>query len=263
MRPRSSLLADFWFCLAFYTRLPIPRGARGAPQESLARFSRAVRMLPLAGALLGACAALALGTATVLGFRPLLAAPLAVICLLMLSGALHEDGLADCADGFFGAATRERKLEIMRDSRIGTFGAAALVLSLYVRVASLALIASKGVGLAAAVLISAAALSRTTALIPLAVLPPARQDGAGRTVGKPAPGAIAAAAGLGLTLALAPAAAGAEPLRVIGAIAAAAGVACAIVPLARNQIGGQTGDVIGAAQQLSEIAFYLVYAVQL
>ena len=57
-----------------------------------------------------------------LGFRPSLPRPLAVCCLILLSGAMHEDGLADCADGFFGGATRERKLEIMRDSRIGTFG---------------------------------------------------------------------------------------------------------------------------------------------
>jgi adenosylcobinamide-GDP ribazoletransferase len=260
MRPSSSLFTDFWLCLGFYSRLPIPRAMHEATPHSLAHFSRAVRVLPLVGAVLGAFAALAMGVALGLGLPPPLAAPLALGCLILLSGALHEDGLADCTDGFFGGATRERKLEIMRDSRIGTFGAVALALSLYVRAASLALIAGESLGLAAAVLIGAAALSRTTALIPLAVLPPARENGAGFTAGKPEPAALAAAACLGVVFALAPVLAGTGPVRALAAIAVATGAAYAIVPLARKLIGGQTGDVAGAAQQLSEIAFYLAFA---
>jgi adenosylcobinamide-GDP ribazoletransferase len=260
MRAGSSLLADFWLCLGFYTRLPIPRAVRGAGIHSLANFSRAVRILPLAGALLGAFAALFMGLALGFGLPPLLAAPLAVGCLMTLTGALHEDGLADCADGFFGGATRERKLEIMRDSRIGTFGALALMLSVYVRAASLALIAGESLGLAATVLIGAAALSRTVALIPMAILPPARPDGAGFAAGKPEPRALAAAACLAVVFALAPVLAGAGPARAFAAIAVATGAAYAMVPLARKQIGGHTGDVAGAAQQFSEIAFYLAFA---
>jgi adenosylcobinamide-GDP ribazoletransferase len=231
-----------------------------ATPYSLAHFSRAVRVLPLVGAVLGAFAALAMGMALGLGLHPLLAAPLALGCLILLSGALHEDGLADCADGFFGGATRERKLEIMRDSRIGTFGAVALALSLYVRAASLALIAGESLGLAAAVLIGAAALSRTVALIPLAVLPPARENGASLAAGKPDPAALATAACLAVVFALAPVLAGTGQVRALTAIAVATGAAYAIVPLARKLIGGQTGDVAGAAQQLSEIAFYLAFA---
>ena len=260
MRPSSSLLTDFWLCLGFYSRLPIPRAMHEATPHSLANFSRAVRILPFVGAVLGAFAALVMGVALELGLHPLLAAPLALCCLIVISGALHEDGLADCADGFFGGATRERRLEIMRDSRIGTFGAVALALSLYVRAASLALIAGESLSLAAAVLIGAAALSRTTALIPLVVLPPARENGAGFTVGKPEPAALAAAACLGVVFALAPVLAGTAPVRALAAIAVATGAAYAIVPLARKLIGGQTGDVAGAAQQLSEIAFYLAFA---
>jgi adenosylcobinamide-GDP ribazoletransferase len=263
MRPGSSLLADFWFCLGFYTRLPVPRAAGEATPYSLANFSRAVRVVPLAGALLGSFAALVMNVALGLGFRPILAAPLAVGCLIVLSGALHEDGLADCADGFFGGATRARKLEIMQDSRIGTFGAVALLLGVYMRGASLALIADKSLGLAGAILIGAAALSRTAALIPLAVLPPARDNGAGFAAGKPEPAALATAACLAVVFALAPVAAGAGPIRTIMAIAMATGAAYALVPLARKQIGGQTGDVAGAAQQLSEIAFYLVFAARI
>ncbi len=260
MRPSSSLLADFWLCLGFYTRLPIPQAAREAPAQSLAHFPRAVRILPLAGAILGTVAALVLGAAVGIGFSPFLAAPLAVGCLILLSGALHEDGLADCADGFFGGAARERKLDIMRDSQIGTFGALALVLSVYVRAASLASIADESLGLAATVLIGAAALSRSAALIPLALLPPARQDGAGFAAGKPEPLALGTTACLALVFALSPVTAGSGLARTLLAIAVATGAAYAMVPLAKKHIGGHTGDVAGAAQQLSEIAFYLAFA---
>ncbi|MGH6842939.1 MAG: adenosylcobinamide-GDP ribazoletransferase [Methylocella sp.] len=263
MRPGSPLLADFYVCLGFFTVLPVPLEASRSDQHSLANFPRAVRMLPVAGGLVGAIAALVMGVASGLGFPPPLAAPLAICALVMLGGALHEDGLADCADGFFGGATRDRKLEIMADSRIGTFGAVALVLSLYLRAASLAQIANESLGLAIAVLIGAAALSRAASLMPLAILPPARENGAGFAVGKPERTALAMAACLAVVFAIAPVVAGATLARLLAGIAAAAGAAYAIVPLARKQIGGQTGDVAGAAQQLSEIAYYLAFAARI
>jgi adenosylcobinamide-GDP ribazoletransferase len=260
MRPGSPLLADFYLCLGFFTRLPFPSVASRSEPPSLADFSRAVRMLPVAGGLVGALAAIAMAAASRFGFPPPLAAPLAICALVLLGGAMHEDGLADCADGFFGGATRERKLDIMQDSRIGTFGAVALVLSLYLRAASLALIAEESLALALAVLIGAAALSRTASLMPLALLPPAREDGAGVGAGKPERAALAIAAGLAAVFALAPVVAGADLARSVAGIAVATGAAYAIVPLARKQIGGQTGDVAGTAQQLSEIAYYLAFA---
>jgi adenosylcobinamide-GDP ribazoletransferase len=260
MRPGSSLLADFYFCLGFFTRLPFPSAASRSEPHSLADFPRAVRMLPVAGGLVGALAAIAMAAASGLGLPPLVAAPLAICALVLLSGALHEDGLADCADGFFGGATHERKLEIMQNSKIGAFGAVALVLSLYLRAASLALIANASLGLAGAVLIGAAALSRAASLMPLALLPPAREDGAGFAARTPERAALKVAACLAIVFALAPLVAGASLTRSLAAIAAATGAAYAIVLLARKQIGGQTGDVAGAAQQLSEIAYYLAFA---
>ncbi len=256
---RSPLLADFYFCLGFFTRLPLPSAA-SASKHSLTNFPRAVRMLPVAGGLVGVLAAIALAAASRIGFSPPLAAPLAICALVLLCGAIHEDGLADCADGFSGGTSRERKLEIMQDSRIGTFGAATLGLSLYLRAASLALIADESLGLAAAVIIGAAALSRTASLMPLALLPPARENGTGFAAGKPERAALAVATCLAVVFALAPVVAGAPPIRSLAGIAAAASAAYATVPLARKQIGGQTGDVAGAAQQLSEIAYYLAFA---
>lgn len=263
MRLGSSLLIDLLICLRFATRLPLPAlGSEIAP-HALALFSRAVRMLPLAGALVGALAAIILAIAAALGLPPPLTAPLAVAALTLLSGALHEDGLADCADGFGGGATRERKLEIMRDSRIGAFGALALALTLYLRIASLTLIAGHSLGLACAVLIGAAAVSRGAALIPLHILPPARAGGAGFSAGKPQAGALRVGACLACVFALAPIAAGSGLARAL--VGAGVGVLAALIvtALAKRQIGGQTGDVAGAAQQISEIAFYLVFAARL
>jgi adenosylcobinamide-GDP ribazoletransferase len=254
MSPRLSLLADFYSCLAFFTRLPLPSAA-STSRHSLADFPRAVRMVPVAGGLLGALAAIAMAAASVFGFPPPLAAPFAICALVLLTGAMHEDGLADCADGFFGGATRERKLEIMQDSGIGTFGAVALVLSLYLRAASVALIADESLGLAGAVLIGAAALSRA-----LSLMPPARENGAGFAAGKPERAALVIATCLAVVFALAPVVAGADLARSFAGISAATGAAYTIVLLARKQIGGQTGDVAGAAQQLSEIAYYLAFA---
>ena len=259
MRPGSSLLADFYFCLGFFTRLPVPSAA-STSKHSLSNFPRAVRMLPVVGGLVGAIAALVMSVASGLGFSPPLAVPFAICALVLFTGAMHEDGLADCADGFFGGATRERKLEIMRDSKIGTFGAVALVLSLYLRAASFALIADKNLGLACAVLIGAAALSRTEALMPLALLPPARENGIGFAARTPERAALAVAACLAVVFAVAPVLAGAHIARCFAGIAAATGAAYAMVRLARKQIGGQTGDVAGAAQQISEIAYYLAFA---
>jgi adenosylcobinamide-GDP ribazoletransferase len=217
-------------------------------------------MMPLAGAVVGAVGAVVLSLACAAGLPPLLAAPLAITALILTTGGFHEDGLADCADGFGGGATRERKLDIMKDSRIGAFGALALALTCYLRAAGLTVILEQGAGLACAVLIGAASVSRAAALIPLVRLEPARKEGAGFSAGRPEPGAAITAAGLGLILALAPALVGAAATRPLMAFAAAAGAGFAVSIVARRQIGGQTGDVAGAAQQIGEIAYYLVFA---
>jgi adenosylcobinamide-GDP ribazoletransferase len=260
MRPRFPLLADFCLCIGFFTRLPCPSAALRSEPGSLANFSRAIRMLPLAGSAVGALAGITIAGALSLGLPPFLAAPLAICSLVAAGGAMHEDGLADCADGFFGGATRGRKLEIMRDSRIGTFGAVALLLALYMRIACLTVIAGQSQELAIVILIAAAALSRTAALLPLAFLPPARGEGAGFAAGKPESRALAAAACIAILFALAPVGAGASPARAVAGIALGTGAAYAVVLFAKQQIGGQTGDVAGAAQQLSEIAFYIAFA---
>lgn len=252
----ASFVDDLLACLRFYSRLPVP-----APQgHDMPDFRTAVRALPAAGALIGVCAASALLGARAFGLPPYLDAALAVAALVAVTGALHEDGLADLADGFGGGATRAEKLEIMRDSRLGSYGAIALILSLLLRVGALAAVAERSALEAAAVLVFAAALSRTAGLAPIMILSPARADGAGHAAMRPFQTALRSAAMLAAAFALLPLVAGAALSAVTLAGLVAIGAAYATARLAERQIGGLTGDVMGAAQQAAEIAALLAFA---
>ncbi len=225
-------------------------GAVGGPLD----FNRIAWAAPLAGAIVGLVGSVALALAELLGLPPLLSAGLATAALVAATGALHEDGLADVADGFGGGATRARKLEIMRDSRIGAFGATALALALLIRVGALASALSHGFWSAAGALIVVAALSRGGALMPLALLDPARAEGAGAAAGRLQLQAFAAAWGAAVVVAFIVGAAGIGLGRAVAGLIAGASGAAAMTALAGRQIGGQTGDVAGAAQQWAEIA---------
>ncbi|MGJ0511630.1 adenosylcobinamide-GDP ribazoletransferase [Methylocystis sp.] len=246
--PRGRL-ADVLTFLRFYSRLPIGEGA-----PSPLDFARMAPALPIAGAVIGATGAAGLLAARICHLPALVCALVAITVLALATGALHEDGLADVADGFGGGATRESKLAIMRDSRVGTYGALALCFSILLRVAALASLLERSVALAALTLVFAGALSRVAGLAPMMWLPPARADGLGATVAAPSREVWArvwfAAAGIGL----APWLAGAGVSQIAVAIVAAFAVAAVIANLAKKQIGGYTGDVLGAAQQLAEIA---------
>ena len=172
----------------------------------------------------------------------------------MATGALHEDGLADVADGFGGGASRARKLEIMRDSRIGTYGVCALVLSFMLRVGVLASLGRPV--LVATVLIAAHAGARAPMSAFMRFVPPARADGMSAQAGEP-PRASAVAAGvLGIAVLV-------VCLGLAAGLVAALLVACgfaAMASICRRQIGGQTGDVLGALEQLGEVIVLLVAA---
>jgi adenosylcobinamide-GDP ribazoletransferase len=171
-----------------------------------------------------------------------------------LTGAFHEDGLADTADGFGGGRDREAKLAIMRDSRHGSFGILALVFSIGLRAAALATIGDAiHLGLA---LVAAHAASRGALPAMMHVLAPARPDGLGFTAGRPSRAVALVAALIGGAIALAALGPGRGTLALLLAIAAIALMAV----LARRQIGGYTGDVLGAFQQIGEIVMLLVAA---
>jgi adenosylcobinamide-GDP ribazoletransferase len=244
------LTSDLRIALGFYTRLPLPHSGLIAGED----LGRASWAAPVAGAVVGAVGALAYGLAHAVGLGPLPASGLALVTTLVLTGALHEDGLADTADAFGAGATPENRLAIMRDSRIGTFGACALILSFGLRWAALASLT--GPMRVAAVLIAAHAAARAMPPLLMRLIPPARADGFSATAGLPPADSVAAAALLGLAaLVLALGAAD-------GLIAAALLVVSlmAMRRLALNKIGGQTGDVLGALEQICEVLVLLVAA---
>ena len=238
---------DFKVALQFLTRLPV-RVPEPWPEGALAR---SVPMFPLIGLLIGVVGALAFTIASWLGLPPAPAAVLAVAVQVLSTGGLHEDGLADLADGFGGGRTREEKLEIMRDSHLGSFGAIALILALLARTGAIVALAQPAT--VAAVLLAAGTISRAMMAPVMLWLAPARRDGLAATSGRPQLARVLA----GLSVASLIVFALLAPLRALIAIVLAAGGALGLAILARRQIGGHTGDVLGAAQQLAEIGFLL------
>ncbi|MXQ13876.1 adenosylcobinamide-GDP ribazoletransferase [Microvirga makkahensis] len=249
---------DLAHCLRFYSRLPVPVLPYEQNAHPLPDFPRLVRVLPIAGLVLGLLPALALACAHFLALDSWLCAILAVAAATLTTGAFHEDGLADTADSF-GGSTRERRLEIMRDSRIGSFGAAALFLTLLLRIAALAHVTALGgwtVGVLA--VLTTAALSRTAGLMPLVFLPPARADGAAYAVGQPSREGFCLAAGLAGTIAVILGLIGHLPLSGIALMIVLSGLTgWGFIRLSARHLGGQTGDIAGATQQMAEVAAML------
>lgn len=231
--------------LTFLTRLPLR-----APHLNLAACAWA---FPLAGLVVGLASGLAFLAATGLGLNTIAGALIALAAGMLLTGALHEDGLADTADGL-GGRDRERRLEIMRDSRIGSFGVLALMVTVGLKLSALA---SLPAGQVMPALIGAAILSRAFAVPSLCLLPPARDDGLGASAARPA----AAQAWIALALAIA------VLLLLFGAgqglrVLLWAGLAAAAVAIAARRIfGGQTGDVLGAQIMVAETAALLALGV--
>jgi adenosylcobinamide-GDP ribazoletransferase len=252
------LAADLKISILFCTRLPLARAnlAEHVPIDG-SDVARASWAIPLAGALVGGIGALVYCAACQIELPPLPAAALALAATLATTGCLHEDGLADTADGFGGGKDREHKLAIMRDSRLGTYGACALAASFMLRWSALATIADPlPVAMA---LMAAHASARAPLPAFMRLVRPARSDGLSAHAGRPPPESVAAASLLGaiaLLLGLGPA----------GAIAGLLLLMCASVGMAwlsLKQVGGQTGDVVGALEQVNEILILLAAAVVL
>lgn len=249
------LIGEAAAMLRFYSRVPLPALGRFDDPGNPPPFARACRLLPIASIVIALPMAITTSLLGLTALPPLFIAVLAVGISLITTGALHEDGLADMTDGFGGGHTLARKLEIMKDSRIGSYGAAALVLAILGRVILIAGLIEQGSGIAAACLLAAAVVSRTLALGVFAALPSARADGVAANVGRPDSTALIVAGVLtiGLLICLAVPTIGLAHA-FVGSLAASA-ISYAVARVALNQIGGQTGDIIGAAQVLSEIAF--------
>ena len=264
----TEFIGDLARSLGFLSRLPVPSRFFEGHDGSV---SRAVRAFPLAGLLLAIPSALLLWLLLEWGAEPLLAALMAIAVLTLLSGALHEDGLADAADGFGGGRDRDHILSIMKDSRTGSYGVIAMILSFSLRATALASLAGDtgtgdvGAGEASAALpalafLAAAALSRALMVAHWQSLPSARLGGVASGAGRPEAGArtfaLISAVLISMLMLLAPA----GPAAFLIALALCAVAAYGTTRLAEEKIGGHTGDTIGATQQAGEVVFLVALA---
>lgn len=260
------LLADLVAAISFFTRLPVR--ARMSGDHGPPDMSRIARVVPIVGLIIGVISALVALSAWSAGLPAFACGLLALGAAALLTGAMHEDGLADVADGFGGGWSRERKLEIMKDSRIGSFGVVALVVVLGLEAALIADILGRAGPIAAfAAILAAATLSRVAALAPMALLPPARSDGLAAAAGAVSSrdlviGASVACllAGVGLFVLFGTRGA---PLVLLLCVMAASITAMLLTRLAKAQIGGHTGDVAGATQKLASVAVLAALVVAL
>lgn len=215
-------------------------------------LARAQRVFPLVGAMIGAVVGIVYLALAATGIPALAAAALALGAGALVTGALHEDGLGDVADGFGGGRDRDAKLAIMRDSRLGTYGMLALLVAFAAKAAALPALGAATVP----ALIAAHALGRVTIPILAAAMPYARSDGLGQSAGRPERASVLIAVGFGVAAALV-----CLPLaQALLAILLTAAGASAVALLAQRQIGGVTGDVFGAAEQVVEIVVLLLVA---
>ncbi len=241
--------AIFMLAVQFLTRLPVPAATLYTPE----RLTSAVRYYPLVGLLIGSICA-ATFWALDLVFPTFLALILSMAIGILVTGAFHEDGLADTFDGIGGGQSRDQALSIMRDSRVGTYGALALILALLTKFAGLIALPSESVILA---LILAHSLSRLSSIIVIATSNYARTDGKAKPV---AQGVTATSIIVGLMTGLVSLAIASTMLPAFALAAGLGGAAVGHVGmrlLFERKIGGYTGDTLGAVQQSSEIGFYL------
>lgn len=243
--------------LGFLSRLPVPdrffAGDDGRMEHTPAGFA-------IAGIVIAALPALLLYVVAQ-AHAAFLSAALSIGLLVALTGALHEDGLADTADGLGGGRDRERTLAIMKDSRIGTYGTLALMLSLLVRISALSvLVAEVGPAAATAALVGSAALSRAAMVWHWRALPPARPDGVAARVGQPDGTALRVALGTGLAVFLLLVLPQVSLLRTATAILATLAAIFMFNLKIKTRLGGHTGDTIGAMQQISDMVILSVLA---
>ncbi|MGH1329844.1 MAG: adenosylcobinamide-GDP ribazoletransferase [Paracoccaceae bacterium] len=237
---------DISRALGLLSRLPVrPDGLRGA---------QSVWAFPIVGLIIALIVGFGAALGLALGLAPALAAGLALGLQIMITGAMHEDGLADTFDGLWGGWEAERRLEIMKDSRIGAYGVIALNLSLILRWAALWALFSQGAVFAP--LVAAAMLSRAPMVVLMAVMASARSKGLAASQGRPTRQAALLACGIGLFGGLLCAGLGAGIVAAALCALAAAGLGA----IAQAKIGGQTGDILGASQQICEIVALSVLA---
>jgi adenosylcobinamide-GDP ribazoletransferase len=239
------ILGDVRSALGLLTRLPLP--AMPAPRGAQAAWA-----WPVVGVVVGGMAAIVAWGVLRTGLPAGIVAGVVLVVQVAVTGALHEDGLADTVDGFFGGWTRERRLDIMKDSHIGSYGTLALILSVGLRWQALAVLCAAPLGI-----IAVAALSRAPMAVVMAALPNARGSGLAQSVGRPG----LQVAGMAVAIAVVVSGVTSGPWATVVVGGAMVVATLMVVQTARARIGGQTGDVLGAVQQVCEVVGLVILMV--
>lgn len=247
------LADDLIMGLRFFSRLPT--GDSPFEKPNLNRIAVGLSFTSVA---IGFLPALLMMLTAWIGVPSYFAATLGVAAMLVATGAMADDAIADSADGLFGGTTVERRLEIMKDSRHGTYGVAAIGLYLLFRIAAVGAVAAYNPLAAGAIWLASTVIGRSASLWLSVELPNAREGGASAAVGRVSRRAFFGGMGFAVLLAFVLVAPFTSVVAVILALAVAAGVAAAWVWTCRRLIGGQTGDLIGALQALIEVAVLTV-----
>lgn len=251
---RRNWLADVVMALRFFSRLPTGESPHVVPD-----LNRIATALPFASLVIGLGPALVLWVLLATGFPPLFAAVAAAAVFAIVTGAMSEDAVADAADGLFGGHTPERRLEILKDSRHGTYGVLAIVFVVGMKVTALSAMGAHDPLAASALWLAATVLARSGALYLPYALAPARATGAAAAAGRVSRNAFA----IGIVLA--------TVMALVLTLPFAASIGLLLVPilvalvavfwtwLCKRLVGGQTGDLIGALQALLEITILAVF----
>lgn len=247
--PSPRLGDDFVMGARFFSRLPISDAPHEVP--SLSRMAPAVPFVSLA---IGFLPALLMMGLCWVGAPPFVAATLGVTLMIALTGAMPEDALADAADGLFGGSTIERRLEIMKDSRHGTYGVVAITIYIALRIATYGALATVNPLAAGALMLAGAIVARSGSLWLSLQLPAAREGGAAASAGRVGRTAFWVGASFAAVLLLVLAGPFAGVLGVAFTLVAVGAMAAAWVWTCRRLVGGQTGDLIGALHGLIEMA---------
>ena len=243
MQPRDVVTA-----FMLLTRLPLPTGRFAHTSDRTP--AQAAWAYPLVGLGVGLIAVAVAWVMQTLGVVSPITALFVVLASVVVTGAMHEDGLADCADGFWGGWDMAKRLSIMKDSQVGTYGVIVLVLSLFLRWYVITQMIDKGVLMGA--VLTAAVMSRGAMVWVMHRLPHARKDGLAQRTGKPSKTATYLALGFaGIAAVFGP------EVSAFWLIVIAAGLTLGVSAVARRKIGGQTGDVLGATQQVVELGILI------
>lgn len=241
-------LEEMILALGLFTRLPLP----SVDMTTRANLISGFWCYPVVGALIGAIGGMVFVFASTIGLGSAGAALIAMMVIISITGALHEDGLADFFDGLGGGNDTLARLRIMSDSRIGTYGAVALIFAIALQVLLLSEIAdAAGAMTAAAALMTVNAVSRVSLVIPLRHLKPAKTSGMAMLVGPPNGYALAIALFIGLVMVSVCSIGWLIPI----ALGSALGMGF-IALLARRYLGGYTGDVFGAGVVAANVVAY-------